>query len=155
MIIPIFDLIEFLCYASQRSDCPLFLQNKMVFSLSHFVPEILGRKVGLIVHENVLFNCFKAFRINFLLDFRSNCPPFSLLLDHFTPTFLQNPIISIFYHSLNPVIENVVNYLRTKSLVVSTMVDHNQYDSLPDPTASDKINEQATKNIKILVTKVG
>ncbi len=63
--------------------------------------------------------------------------------------------MSIFYHALNPIIENVVNYLRTKSLVVSTMVDHNQYDSLPDPTASDKINEQATKNIKILVTKVG
>ncbi len=56
---------------------PLFLQKKICLSLSHLVPEILGPKVGLFFHQNVLFNLFKAFYIiflqltPFLIDFRS------------------------------------------------------------------------------------
>ncbi len=37
---------------------PLFLQKKISLSLSHLVPEILGPKVDLFFHENVLFNSF-------------------------------------------------------------------------------------------------
>ncbi len=48
---------------------PLFLQKKIRLSISHLVPEILGPKVGLIFHQNVLFNRFKAFCINFPLIF--------------------------------------------------------------------------------------
>ncbi len=46
--------------------------RKIGLSLSHSVPEILGPKVGLMFHQNVVFNSFEAFCINFLLDFRSN-----------------------------------------------------------------------------------
>ncbi len=51
---------------------PLFCRKKLGLSLSHLVPDILGRKVSLIVHHLVLFNRFLAFCIKFLLDFRSN-----------------------------------------------------------------------------------
>ncbi len=37
---------------------PLFLEKKIGWSLSHLVPEILGPKVGLIFHQNVLFDRF-------------------------------------------------------------------------------------------------
>ncbi len=58
---------------------PLFRQKKKIaFSLSHLVPEILG----VIFHQIVLFKI--------LLDFQSNRPPFSLILDLFDPSFLQN-----------------------------------------------------------------
>ncbi len=45
-----------LFYVSTRSDCPLFLHKKICLSLSHLVPEILGPKVALPFHQNVLFN---------------------------------------------------------------------------------------------------
>ncbi len=35
---------------------PLFLKKKISLSLSHLVPEILGAKVGIMFHQNVLFN---------------------------------------------------------------------------------------------------
>ncbi len=35
-----------------------FLQKKIGLSLSHLVPEILGPKVVVIFHQNVLFNRF-------------------------------------------------------------------------------------------------
>ncbi len=68
-VLGIFNPIGSLFYTSTQSDCPLFLQKKIGFSLSHLVPEILGPKVGLIFHQNVLFNRFKAFCINFPLIF--------------------------------------------------------------------------------------
>ncbi len=68
----------------------LFLQKGISVSLSHLVPEILGRKFGLLFHQNVLFNQFKAFCINFLLHVQSNWPPFSLILNLFVPSFSQN-----------------------------------------------------------------
>ncbi len=46
---------------------PFFLQEKIDLSLSHLVTKILGPKVCLIFHQNVLFNRFKAFCINFPL----------------------------------------------------------------------------------------
>ncbi len=45
---------------------------------------------SIIFHQNVLFNTFEAFCIKFLLDFQSNWPPFSLILDLFDPSFSQN-----------------------------------------------------------------
>ncbi len=39
----------------------LFMQKIIGLSLSHLVPEILGPKVGLSFHQNVLFNCFRHF----------------------------------------------------------------------------------------------
>ncbi len=46
----------------------LFLQNTNGLSLSHLVPEILGPKVGLIFHQNVL-KVFKYFVSIFSLMF--------------------------------------------------------------------------------------
>ncbi len=37
---------------------PLFLQKKIRLSLSHLVIEILGPRLGLIFHQNALFNSF-------------------------------------------------------------------------------------------------
>ncbi len=37
---------------------PPFSAEKIGLSLSHLVPEILGPKVGVIFHQNVLFNRF-------------------------------------------------------------------------------------------------
>ncbi len=65
----------------------LFLQKKIGLSLSHLVPEILGPKVGLVFHKNVLFNRFKTFCINFLIEFWSNWRPFSLILNLLSPYF--------------------------------------------------------------------
>ncbi len=48
---------------------PSFCRKKIVLSLLHLAPEILGPKVALIFHKNVLFNRFKAFCINFPLIF--------------------------------------------------------------------------------------
>ncbi len=46
-----------LFYVSSRSDRPPFLQIFYFFlSLSYLDPEILGSKVGLNFHQNVLFN---------------------------------------------------------------------------------------------------
>ncbi len=69
---------------------PLFLQKRIGLSLSHLVWEILWPKVGLICHQNVLFNIFYAFCINFLLDCHSNWPSFSLILDLFDLSFFLN-----------------------------------------------------------------
>ncbi len=41
----------------------------------------------LIFHKNVLFNSFEAFCVDFLLDFQTNWPPFSLTLVHFDLSF--------------------------------------------------------------------
>ncbi len=49
-----------------------FLEKKISLSLS----KILGPKVGLLCHQNVLFNSFYEFWITFLLDFQSNWAPF-------------------------------------------------------------------------------
>ncbi len=51
---------------------PFFKQKKIGLSLSHLVPEILEPKDGLFFHQNEQLNRFKAFYINFLIDFQSN-----------------------------------------------------------------------------------
>ncbi len=61
----IFNPIGSLFYTSSRSDWPPFSAEKIGLSLSHLVPEILGPKFGQICHQNVLFNRFEAFCINF------------------------------------------------------------------------------------------
>ncbi len=43
----------------------LFLQKKISLSLSHLVLEILGLKIGLIFHQNVLFNSFLSILYKF------------------------------------------------------------------------------------------
>ncbi len=48
----------------------LFLQKKIILSLSHLVPEIIWPKVGLF-SKNLSFNTFGAICNNFLLDFWS------------------------------------------------------------------------------------
>ncbi len=63
------NLIGSLFYTSTQSDGPPLSAEQNGLSLSHLVPEILGPKVGLIFHQNVLFNRFKAFCINFPLMF--------------------------------------------------------------------------------------
>ncbi len=68
----IFNPIVFLFYNSTQSDGPHLSAVKIGLSLSHSVPEILGLKFGLIVHQNVLFSRFVLFCINFLFDFQSN-----------------------------------------------------------------------------------
>ncbi len=58
-ILGIFNLIGSLFFIPQHNPIdPLFLQKKIGLSLSHLVPEILGPKVSLIYHQNVLFNRF-------------------------------------------------------------------------------------------------
>ncbi len=44
--------------ASSRSDVPPLSVEKIGLSLSHLVPEILEPKVGLLFHQNILFNNF-------------------------------------------------------------------------------------------------
>ncbi len=82
----IFNMIGSLCYTLTQSNWSPFSAEKISLSLSHLVPEILWPKVGLIFHQNVLVNRFDAFCINF----QSNWPPFSLLLDLFDLSFSQN-----------------------------------------------------------------
>ncbi len=89
-LLEIFNTIGSLFYASSWSHSnpnPLFLQKTNGLSLSHLVPEIFGPTIGLILNQNVLFNCFY---INFLFDYWSNWSPFSLIFDLFDPSFLQN-----------------------------------------------------------------
>ncbi len=45
-------------YILTQSAWPTRSAEKIGLSLSHLVPEILGPKVGLIFHQNVLFNRF-------------------------------------------------------------------------------------------------
>ncbi len=88
-------------YATSRSDWPpLSVERKNDLSLLHLVPEIFGLQFGLMFHQNVLFNSFKAFRINFLLDFQPNGPPFTFILDLLTPHF---------YKSLDPIGSNILS----------------------------------------------
>ncbi len=51
----IFNLIGSLFYTSAQSDWPPISAEKIGLSLSHLVPEKLGPKVGLNIHQNVLF----------------------------------------------------------------------------------------------------
>ncbi len=67
-VLGIFYLIGSLFYTSTQSDRPSISVEKIDLSLSHLVPEILRPKIGLIFHQNVLFNRFEAFCINFILD---------------------------------------------------------------------------------------
>ncbi len=57
-VFEIFDPIGSIFYTSTQSDGPPFSAEKICLSLSHFLPEILGPKVGVISHQNVLFNRF-------------------------------------------------------------------------------------------------
>ncbi len=88
-VLGIFNPIGSLFYTSTRSDWPPLSSEKIELSLLHSVPETLGPKFGIIFHQNLLFNRFQAFCINFLLNFRSNWPPFSLILNFFDPSFSQ------------------------------------------------------------------
>ncbi len=54
----IFKLTGSLFYAASRSNYHLLSAEKISFSLSPLVPEILEAKVGLIFHLNVLCNYF-------------------------------------------------------------------------------------------------
>ncbi len=58
VIFEMFNLIGSLFYAPSRSDLLHLSAEKIGLSLSHLVPEIHGPKVGLIFHQNVLFNSF-------------------------------------------------------------------------------------------------
>ncbi len=57
-VLGIVNLIGSLFYTSTQSDRPPLSVEKSPLSLSHLVPEILGSKVSLIFHQNVLFNRF-------------------------------------------------------------------------------------------------
>ncbi len=83
------DVIGSLFYNTSRSEWPSLSVKKNGLSLSHFVPEIFGPKVGLNFHQNVLYNSFYAFCI-FFINFQSNWPLFSFILDLFDPSILQN-----------------------------------------------------------------
>ncbi len=84
---------------------PPLSAEKISLSLSYLVPEILGPKVGLIFHQNVLFNSFWAVCMNFLwfsikltlsfIDLRSLWP-----LPHSYKTL--DLIETNFYRVLNP-----------------------------------------------------
>ncbi len=89
-IFGIFNPTGFLFYTSTQSDWPLFLQKIISLSLSHLVPQILGPKYGLMFHQNVLFNRFKAFCIHLTFNFLCSWPPFSLILNLLDPSFSQN-----------------------------------------------------------------
>ncbi len=64
--------------------------RKIGLSLSHLVPEIIWHKICIFFHKYLSFDTFEAICTHFPLDFRSYWPPFSLLLDLFDPSFLQN-----------------------------------------------------------------
>ncbi len=78
----IFHLTPLFMHHHDLSD-PLFLQKKISLSLSHLVSDILGPKVGLMFIKMYYLTIFMHFCINFLLNFRSKWPLFSLILDHF------------------------------------------------------------------------
>ncbi len=63
----------------------------IMLALSHLVPVILWIKVSLIFHQNISFDHFETFCPNFLLDFQSCWPSFSLfLVDFYDRIFLPN-----------------------------------------------------------------
>ncbi len=57
-VFEIFNPIGSIFYTATQSDCPPCSAEKIGLSLSHLVPEILVPKVGVIFHQNVLFNRF-------------------------------------------------------------------------------------------------
>ncbi len=74
------------------SDWPLFQQKIVDLSLSNLFLEIIGPKIGLIIHPNWQKWSFEALCINVLLDFQS-----SLLLFHCPWIFLSpTPILTNF-----------------------------------------------------------
>ncbi len=84
---PIFEILLFDWVTVVWCDWLPRFTDKFGLSLSHLVPEIFGSKVGVIFHQNVLFEFFKFFLVSISsLIFL----PFSL--DLFDPSFLQNLI---------------------------------------------------------------
>ncbi len=88
---PFFDIflshwVSFLC--PTRSCWPPLFAEKISFSPSHIVPEIIWPKVGLMFHQNLSFNYFKSLYTNFLLIFSILLTPFFTVLNLFDP-FLQ------------------------------------------------------------------
>ncbi len=57
-VLEIFYPIGSIFYISTQSDFPTLSAEKISLSRSHLLPEILGPNVGLIFHQNVLFNRF-------------------------------------------------------------------------------------------------
>ncbi len=115
------DPIWSLLYGAARSDWPLFLQKKSICVLSHLVPEIHGHKVLRILYQ------FFPFCINFRLDFRSNWPPFSLVLDLIDLSFLQNfrsDWVHFIYRVPNLPTENLVKYHPTPGLSLIVLCMH-------------------------------
>ncbi len=92
---PIFDIFQshwvpFVC--TTRYYWPSLSAEKNCLSLSHLVPELIWPKVGVFYfYPNLSFDTFNAICTNFLLDFRSCWPPFSLLnIWSFLHLILQN-----------------------------------------------------------------
>ncbi len=77
-----------LFYALNQSDWHPFSAQKLFPSLD-LVPEILGPKVGVMFHQNVLFNNFEAFSINFLLWFSIQLTPFHWIMIFLAPYFYK------------------------------------------------------------------
>ncbi len=103
-----------------------FYCREISLSLSHEVPEILGPKVGQIFHQNVWFNSFWAFCINFFLDFRSNWLPFSLILHLLTPHFYKTLDLigcNVLLHAELPT-KTLVNYSPPGTVHVNDVVEH-------------------------------
>ncbi len=57
-IFEIFHLNRSLFYTSSRADCPPLSADKNGLSLSHLVSEILGPKIGLILHISYYLTVF-------------------------------------------------------------------------------------------------
>ncbi len=83
LVLGIFISIGSLFYTSTHSDWPPLSAEKIGLSLSHLVPEILGSKVCLFFHQNVLL-------FQFLSWFSIQLTPFSLILDLFDNSFSRN-----------------------------------------------------------------
>ncbi len=78
-----FDPIGFLFYASSRSDVPPLSVEIIGLSLLHLVPEILGPKVGLIFHQNVLLKQFLSILYKFSPYFSIQLTLFLIVLRSF------------------------------------------------------------------------
>ncbi len=93
-----------------QSDWPPLAAEQIYLSLTHLVPEILGPKIGLIFHHNVLFNRFKAFYINFALIFYA-IDLFFIDFKSFWPLIfnLRSNWVNVF-HMLKLGTENLMKY---------------------------------------------
>ncbi len=110
LLTPVFDIfrshwVPLLC--PTRSYWPSLSAEKICLSLLYLVPVNIWPKGGLFFHKNLSFDTFEAICTNFLLDFWSCWPPFSLLLDPFfflTSHFYKtlDPAVSIFSCVLDP-----------------------------------------------------